>query len=182
MHYAGEHFLPTAETKPQSAYLHTWIKTNKREKEKLMSENLISKFFNTSCMHRVDSLASLDLFSHPLNGNSSIWLKDFQSFLGKKNAKITLNFNISPDFMQGPKRMDSTSPSRVEDQHARAAKGGVRNCACGSLLTTHLSHLKEAEEASAECRVRQGISGKSSMYFAYLHPLPPLTYAWGKRL
>lgn len=71
----------------------------------------------------------------------------------EKNAKITLKFNISPDFMQSSRIMDNTPPNRMEAHHARTAKGGDKNCFCVSLLTTHLWHIKEAEEAIAECRV-----------------------------
>lgn len=50
--------------------------------------------------------------------------------------------------------MDNTSPSKMQDHHARAAKGGVENCFCGSLLTTHLWHIKEVGEAKNRARIR----------------------------
>lgn len=64
--------------------------------------------------------------------------------LGKKNGGGIFKFNyISSDFMGGPQIMDNTSPSEGQDHQARAAKGGVENCLCGSLLTTQLWHIKE---------------------------------------
>ena len=78
-----------------------------------------------------------------------------QSFALKKNGKRIFKFNyISSDFMGGPKIMDNPPLSEVRDHQARAARGGVENCLCGSLLTTQLWHIKEVGGARNRAGIR----------------------------
>lgn len=56
--------------------------------------------------------------------------------------------------MGGPKIIDNTSPSKMQDHQARAEKGGAENRFCGSLVTTHLWNMKEVGEAKNRAKIR----------------------------